>query len=138
MLHNAEPSMVMGIPISDVSEPPQSELPKECVLKDEVVDPDSKEVVELNLEQSLVFQHSSSSSLSGTFDLPPAWAWSDTQGDNVKENLVNVVWGQSVKSDIEQITFKKRWGVMSIGAVKTRLTDILLMQKESLYPLKML
>ena len=76
-----------------------------------------------------MFQHTSSFSLSGAFDLPPAWAWSETQVDKVKETLVNVVCGQSVKSDFEQIAFKKI-GVMSIGAVTTRLTDILLMRKK--------
>ena len=54
-----------------------------------------------------MFEHaSSSSSLAGMHDLPTAWAWAGTQS--------------------ESMTFKK----MSVGAIKTRLMDILLMCKE--------
>ena len=95
-----------------------------------VVEEQTVEAKEVSLEKSLVFEHESAS-LSNEHDLPPAWAWSGTQSEKIKANLVNVIFGQSIKSDLAQITFKKV-GVMSVGAIKARLTDILLMRKERL------
>ena len=54
-----------------------------------------------------MFEHTSTSSGSGFADLSLACACAETHTDKVKENLVNVVFGQSVKSDIEQIAFQR-------------------------------
>ena len=84
-------------------------------LHDSMVDyPDTtkeEDTVELSLETSIMVEHMSMSSLAGEADLPPAWAWADATTHKIKENLVNVMCGQSVRSDIEQITFKTSLGL---------------------------
>ena len=90
---------------------------------------DEETTKQVCLEKTLIFEQESASPLAGAHGLPPSWAWAGTQSENVKENLVNVIFGQSIKSDLAQITFQKS-GVMSVGAIKTRLTDLLMMRKE--------
>ena len=71
-----------------------------------VIEDQVGETKEVSLEKTLVFEHDSAS-LSSAHDLPPAWAWAGTQSEKMKENLVKVIFGQSIKSDLAQITFKK-------------------------------
>ena len=126
--NGGEPRYVKGVPIMPEVDPmDQIDEPEQDHEEKESVDIQAKD---FSLEQTLMFDPNSASSLIGATDLPPAWAWAETNID-LKENLVSVVLGQSIKSDIEQITFKKM-GVMPVGAIKARLTDILLMRKERL------
>ena len=72
------------------------------------VEEKAEEGKEVSLEKSLVFEHDSAS-LSNEHDLPPAWAWSGTQSEKVKENQASVIFGQSINSDLGADHLQESW-----------------------------
>ena len=84
----------MGLKVPNCADDMQGSLQATEVKKAEEDEENSKHVC---LEKTLIFEQESASSLAGANDLPPSWAWAGTQSENVKENVVNVIFGQSVR-----------------------------------------